>query len=277
MLPENNSAAARYRIKTEFCTAFLSPSAVFYALPNKDNPYVRRDGIMVRDDSIFNDDDSLDTDKLQKKYKLLFGTENVYLFFRLYTALCSILTNISDHWKNGAPADPATFFYNPQRKRSELSFPVSLDLSGICQALKNLAEKKMSIRDYNTFAHKELNDISHQIALLPKLVGKCAEYLTRIAKEDHLLQLYDYCNCVELDPVAVRLQCLSIAPDAVYRIQFDTESSVMMYSYLPENEGLLTNPKVDNDDNNREDGMDVEESSDMNGGSPPVAKRAKLR
>jgi hypothetical protein len=89
-------------------------------------------------------------------------------------------------------------------------------------ALRKVIQKQMSHRDFETLARCISRDIVHQIAILPVLIDRCVERLVKLAEEDTLLQLYDYCHGPNIDPVTVKSQCLAIAPDAYYRIQMDT-------------------------------------------------------
>lgn len=281
-LPASASAAPRYRVKTSFGIGLLCPSAVLHAIPTKDTPYVRRDGIMVRDESSLNDEDSLDTDKLDKKFKLLFGTESIYLFLRLYNLLCLLL---SDSLMDCQTAkDPATLYHNPQRKGSENGSSQRLDVAGVCRAVKKVLRKEMTFRDYVSFCRKVCREKVHQFAVLPKLIEKCSNYLIKVAKEDALLQVYDYCQFSEVDPVAVRSQCLAVVPEAIYRIQYDTEAKSLFYGYLPQTEPLLSNPRGDETEEDVhgdvvEDPMEEDDPIEPfeEDAGPPVAKRVRLK
>jgi hypothetical protein len=76
----------------------------------------------------------------------------------------------------------------------------------------------------------------------------------KLAGEDSLLHLYDYCRGKSVDPVTVWSQCLAVAPDAYYRIQLDSSSNTMYICYL-ESESIRINP-VEDDDNDGCVGMD---------------------
>lgn len=286
-LPDSPSAAPRYRVRLDFGTAFLCPSAVFYAIPVKEAPYFRLDGIMVRDETYMSDDDSLDTDKLDKRYKLIFCTEVVYLFFRLYNLLCLLLADSIAYAESFGPLkDPASFYRNPQKKGIDNEFSRRLNMVEVCMALKKVIKKQMSFRDYVSFGRKVCRDRLHQLAVLPKLVEKCSDFLIKMAREDIILQLYDYCHYDEVDPVAVRNQCLAVTPEAIYRIQYDSESRKLFYCYLPESEALLSNPRTESENvddesktKNIEDKMEEDNVINDNAADAgqPAAKRLKLK
>ena len=268
----------RYRVKLSYGVGHLSPSAILYTLPSRDTPFIRRDGVMVRDEG------TLDVEGsgviLNPKYQLLFGTEKVYLFMRMYTLLCSILSDIRDQCLAFPPStDPANSYVSPSRYTEPSRSSVKLDFSSVLSALKNVLDGKMAVRDFETLGRKVTREKVHQIAALPKFVDRCAEALRRMAKEEALLHLYDYCQYTDrVDPVALRTQCLAVVPDAAYRIQFDYSMSTVTYSYLENGSPLLTSPVHDdvddanemmeeetNVDTGDEDLMDVEDSTTMDG------------
>ena len=100
----------------------------------------------------------------------------------------------------------------------------------------------------------------------------------------------------------MRSLCLSVTPEASYRIQYDTSKAHIFFSYLPEGETLLTVPQeedpmqedeepadeedatmkdADDDNPNGDDSKPVEtkgaDGAGDNGGSDPPSKRVKLK
>ena len=249
---------------------------------------------MVRDEG------TLDVEEsgviLNPKYQLLFGTEKVYLFMRMYTLLCSILSDIRDQCLAFPPtADPESSYVSPSRftEPSRSSVNSKLDFSSVLAALRKLLDGKMSVRDFETLGRKVSREKVHEIAALPKFVDRCADALRRMAEEEALLHLYDYCQYTDrVDPVALRTQCLAVVPDAAYRIQFDYSNGTMTYSYLESGSRLLiaaVHDDVDdanemmeeetNIDTGDEDLMDVEDTTMMDGaseGNPTVDVQLKL-
>ena len=110
-------------------------------------------------------------------------------------------------------------------------------------------------------------------------------------------------RCPLQDPVQLRSLCLSITPEASYRIQYDTSKAHIFFSYLPESDTLLTVPQEDDDmqeddeaaedddaamkdadDDGDDVDVDAAESKEENdadgnngGADPPSSKRAKLK
>lgn len=251
----SNTCGAKYRVKLPFAVSYLSPSALLYAIQPKDATYVRRDGVMVRE--------TLSTDsfspKLDAKYQLLFGNENIYLFLRKYVLLCSILTDTHEYCRtHPAPEDPAKFYRNPIKKQTESP---RLDYSAVMAALTKVLCNKMEHKEFEALGRKVTKAKVHQISALPKLIERCAHVLINIAKEDSLLCLYDYCQLRAADPVAVRAHCFPVASDAFYRIQYDAESGTMYFCYLSKNQELFLTPREEEDG-----GATYEEThEDMNG------------
>jgi hypothetical protein len=283
---KDESGKAKYRIKLPFGVAYVGPSAILYAIASKDTPYVRRDGVMMRDESVAENGGSIG--KLDQKYKLLFGTENVYLFLRLYSLLCSALSSIREHCEMFENVeDPASSYYNPVPKETEEAAP-RLDYSSVVSALHKVLSRKMEFKDFESLGRKVSKEKVHQMAALPKLIERCTDALLKVAKEDALLHLYDFCQNQGVDPVAVRTHCLGFATDAVYRIQYNPSDKLLCFSYLPKNEELLTTPRDDIKDvvedeimNGTADPMEEGEETDpieeYDESNAPAAKRSKLR
>lgn len=271
------SSIPKYRVKLPFGLGHLAPSAILYAIPSNDAPYVRRDGIMVRDEtSYYGYSDS--SPKLDSKYQLLFGTEIAYQFFRLYLLLCSLLSDIHDHVKKHPPLDNPSDSWVKANNNGIIRKKKSpkLNYTSMQVSLRKVIKKEMNSRDFETLARNISRDKVHQIAVLPVLIDRCVERLVKLAEEDTLLQLYDYCHGTNIDPIAVQSQCLAIAPDAYFRIQMDAAMGNVRFCYL-EHHPLLVYPDTTTDDQDEEnlgggpimngggDEMDTGEDEDMTG------------
>jgi hypothetical protein len=239
---------------------------------------------MVRDEASLYED--VNAPKLDSRYQLLFATEKIYLFVRLYSLLCSVLSDTREHCDTYPPPDdPADSYITPTGKSGKKKSR-KLDYSSLLIALKKVLANDMTARDFEALARKISREKVHQIAALPALVGRCVDALVRVADEDTLLHLYDHCQYKNVDPVAIRTQCLSIVPDAFFRIQFDAAAGNVRCCYL-ESGPLLTSPRDDDgeieEDTNMDTGDDpmeedpIEDFDDVNGGAaPPETKRARV-
>ena len=284
VVKEDNNGGIKYRVKLSFGTAYVGPTAILYAIPSTDAPFVRRDGIMARDESVF--DTNMGSPQLDEKHQLLFGTESIYLFLRLYSFLCSVLTDTREHCATFPPSrDPALSYFTLNRDRAD----TPVDFSSTICALKLVLSKRMDPKRFEALGRRLSKEKVHQLAALPKLVERCASYLIKVAKEDALLHLYDFCNHRAADPVVVREHCFTVAPDVNYRIQYQNSTGELYFSHLPKGETLLTAPSDDiksfSDEEAGENPLPMEEDDDYdhieeyddtNGGLPAL-KRQKLK
>lgn len=271
-----------YRVRLAFGTAFLSPWAILHTIPSKDQPFARRDGSMVRVETLVERDVSLNV-RVDEKYMLLFGTESVYVFLRVYLVLCSLLDSIREHCEMfDAPDDPTEKYCKPNKDADKDTPSPKLDYSTILSGLQKVACKNMSLKDFESLGRKVAPAKVHEIASLPEFVDRCVDALVATAREDCLLQLYDYCQYRIVDPVAVRARCLSVSREALYRIQYDTSTGTIYFNFLPRSLDLLIMPVLyleRHEDETKEvvpmeteDPIDEFEDDDDD---PPV-KRAKI-
>jgi hypothetical protein len=227
---------------------------------------------MTRDDDDLMEDSVEDgTIRLRSKYKLLFGTESIYIFLRLFNLLCLLLTDSIANIE--LATDPAFTYHNPQRRRLETTNIIreQFNVQALCSAIVKVLRKEISFREYVNYCRKVTRDKVHQLSSLPKLIDICYTYLVRVAREDALLQVYDYCQHAEVNPEIVRYQCLSVIPEASYRIQYDVESKMIAYCYIPQTEVLLTKPK--NSSSKRGDSNDIDDDVAMTDDDPTTNEK----
>lgn len=234
-----DDASPKYRVKLPYGLGFLSPAAILFAIPSQEAPFVRRDGAMVRDEAIVTELTS--EGQLSDRYKIVFGTENVYMFLRQFSLLCSLLRDTRECCaKSPFPVDPATKYHDPFKRDDDIDAPPSrLDFSSIIDGLKKVVEGKMDTKELEATARKVSRETVHQVAAMPKFVERCASALIETAKEDAILHLYDYCHRRKIDPTIVRAHCFSVALNASYRIQYDKSSGEMCFCYVPKGTALL--------------------------------------
>jgi histone deacetylase complex regulatory component SIN3 len=230
--------SVKYTAKLSFGVVYLSPSAILHAVPANENPFVRRDGEMVRD--AVPKGDVLYSEKLRDQYKLLFGTENVYLLLRRFILLSTLLGDVRHYCETiGTPNDPKSSFFDPTETtmNSEVKNK-RLDYAGAVSALGKVLSNQIDLLEYETICRKISKEKVWLMAALPKLIEGCMDCLTKVAREDALLYLFDYCQFRRVDPVLVRAHCFAMATDASFRIQYDTSQNCMYFSYLPRSEEL---------------------------------------
>jgi len=243
----------RYRVRFPFGIGFVSPSSVAHGLQTTDDVhYVRSDGQMMKSKVEEAAESSV---KLAKKFKLLFGSENIYVFMRLYNGLVSLLVEIESFLKSHpavADADARKSYYNPMRTVDEKK-ACKLDFSTMIVNLQNVISKKQSMKDFEAYCRRVSPEIVEKMAALPKIVERCSEFMKAVATEDLLLHLNDLCQHPGSDPAAIRSKCLDLSPESSYRIQFNTSNGRLYFSYLPEGEELSTVPVGDDDDDDDDD------------------------
>lgn len=248
------NAGPRYRVKFPFGIGFVSPYAILHGVQNSDGAkYVRRDGKMEKDIDYSDKTEETATIRLDKKFKLLFGTDSIYLFLRLYSFLVSSLDEIDSFVRsNPSMQDPSSAYYNPM-KSSEEKKETKLDFPAVMMNLQKVITKKLSVKDFESFCRRVSPEIVHKMAALPKLIEKCADMMVEVAKEDLLPQLYDFCQFSGADPIQLRSACLALSKDAAFRIQYNSTNGRLYFSHLPEGEELLTVPNGDDDDDDDDD------------------------
>lgn len=211
----NPSVGCRYKVKLPFGVASLRPSVIMHSLPQPDGGImVRRDGAMSKDENPADAGEGIFAEKLDKKFELMFATENVYIFMRMYCLLVSLLTNTRKYLEvSPTSKDPAESYFKPMAEdQPELSHSSSLDFAGVISMLESVICRDVEYKEYEAYCRKVSKDKVYQMAVLPKLIDKCTDALLFVAKEDVLLHLYDYCLHREMVcdrglGVALRLIC----------------------------------------------------------------------
>jgi hypothetical protein len=191
--------------------------------------YVRRDGQMEKEDESTDDNEwgAQGPAKLDKKFKVLFGSDHIYLFLRLYSFLVSLLDEIGSYLRaNPTMVDPTTNYYNPMKSQDEKS-EARLDFAAVMTNLQKVVGRKMSSKDFEAFCRRVSPEMVHKMAALPKLVEKCADMMAQTAKEDLLLQLFDFCNI----PAAVSLQQQRFAGRTIF-IQQQQQLTIQMFPFF---------------------------------------------
>ena len=236
----------KYTVKLPFGLAHLSPSAILYNIQDNTAPFVRRDGSMVSDEAT--ERSNVVGATLSDKYQLLFGTENVYLFLRRFSLLCQLLSSIREHCETVEPPEDPALSYATKLSQQQATEPMpseQLGFSAIIATLGKVMTKDVTALEYESLCRKISKEKVHLMAALPKLIERCTECLVRAAQEDVLLYLYDHCQLPQVDPVSVRANCFSSAPDASFRIQYDTSTETFFFSYLPRDAELHLSPQAE--------------------------------
>mmetsp|Transcript_5146 Transcript_5146/g.10784 ORF Transcript_5146/g.10784 Transcript_5146/m.10784 type:complete len:174 (+) Transcript_5146:67-588(+) len=149
------------------------------------------------------------------------------------------------------------------RKKADGRF----DFGAMATKLSDVVDKKMSLKDFETFARRINREITYKMAALPKLVERCGDMMIKMSEEELIPSIFDVCQYSGQNPVDLRSACLAMSPMAEYRIQYNSKLGRLYFSYLPEDEELSTTlpgDDDDDDDDEMEDGeMDDDYEDDM--------------
>jgi hypothetical protein len=194
----NPSIGCRYRVKLPFGVASVRPSAILHSLPQPDGGMmVRSDGAMSKDENHAAKGEGIFAEKLNKKFELMFATENVYIFMRMYCLLVSLLSDTREYLEVHSPSkDPSDSYYNPMKSENDkkpTSTATNLDYAGALSMLEKVVCRTVDSKDFESHCRKVSKAKVHQMAVLPKLIDRCTDALLHVAKEDVLLHLFDYC------------------------------------------------------------------------------------
>lgn len=189
----------RYEVLLPFGVGFIRPSSILHHLPSSGKlKFARSNGFMQYIES---DDRSDDGEKtLEESCHLLFGTEKIFIFMRLYCALVSLLQSGKDHLEkvsnssdnqNGDGSTPMEIDSDETRQIHDSKQKTPLFLSLISN-LKEYINEDIEFKSYEMSCRTMCKEHVHELAALPRLVEKCADALVKVAREDVLLSLYDY-------------------------------------------------------------------------------------
>lgn len=283
---ESDGGRPQYSVKFQDNFRTLEPPAVLHNIDAGDgSEYVRQYKEMIKKSDVKPEGLS-SVVVVDKKFKVLFGTDNIYLFLRLYGFLVSLLDDIKEYLVNNPTlADPSLSYYNPMKSTDDKPKDNKLDFATVVVKLHEVLAKTMSHKDFDSFARLVNRDIVFKIAALPKLVQKCGDTMIKMSEEDLLPQIYDICQYSGQSPLSLRSACMSISPDAKYRVQYNASNGRFYFSYLPAEEELSTVPTGDDDDDEdmedgeMEDDYDDEDDMDSDNEAEDLleVKRAKIR
>lgn len=182
----------RYKVKLGYGTGHLPPSAILHALPSNER-MVRRNGVMEKATML----DESESNGVDERCKVMFGTERIYTLMRIYSYLTFVLSNtqsflLSEEGQQREAQSPSgigsAFEKSDENDKPSIA---SHDYAGVIAALKKLIAGEVDIQSYESFCRKTTKDKVYQLIALPRLIDQCAEALVKVAKEDKVLPLFD--------------------------------------------------------------------------------------
>ena len=118
--------------------------------------------------------------KLEPSCRLVFGTEKVYIFMRLYCALLSLFQSIKQNIAGSGSGD---------MEIDEMSASCYHDF---VSTLKDYIDEDILFKTYELNCRSLTKDKVYELSAIPRLIEKCADALVKVAKEDKLLGLFDF-------------------------------------------------------------------------------------
>jgi hypothetical protein len=150
---------------------------VGYVLPGAIDPLV----LPSDPDMDMSTDDAADANHLMSDdIQVLFGTEKIYLFMRLYVLLVTMLYQAkASLYSKGAGVDESGPF------------------TGVVASLKEFLRGKIDSKAFQEDCIKNVDNDVYNFVAIPPLVEKCAAALVKMSKEDCLEELYE-CSQMKL-------------------------------------------------------------------------------
>jgi hypothetical protein len=185
-LEGDSSAGPRYRVEFPFGIGYLRSHAILHEIENSESAkMMEKEQVPIDNEAAV---------RLDKKFKLLFGSECIYLFLRLFTSLVTLLDQIETDIRDQATdGDPTTGYYDPMNSMDEKEVP-KLDFTTVVTKLKSVFAGSLSLKDFEAYCRRVSPESVFKMAALPKLVERGATTLKKMAEEDLILQLFDHCQ-----------------------------------------------------------------------------------
>ena len=148
------------------------------------------------------------THPLHKQHQVIFATEKIYIFLRLYSLLILILSE------------------------AKLALEDTKTYHQILALLKSYKLEEISFKVYEMKCRTLSPSLVCKLAALPRLVEKCCDFFYKLVKEDVLLRLYDLSHFCSLDLTLLRTMSLDVTSEASYRIQYSPEEGKLCFMFL---------------------------------------------
>jgi hypothetical protein len=167
----------RYLVKFSFGVGYVHPDAIYCAIPLI-VPLIT--SASDADMDMSTEDVAYANHLMSDDIQVLFGTEKIYLFMRLYVLLVTMLYQAKDIAdRKGAGADESGPFV------------------GVVSSLKELLRGKIGSKAFQEDCTKNMDNDVYIFVAIPPLVEKCAAALVNMAKEGYLEDLYQ-CSQLKL-------------------------------------------------------------------------------
>lgn len=156
----------RYLLKFDYGIGYVLPDLIVELVPTNE-----------LDTDAMNDDDDDDNalHLMPDDIQVLFGTEKIYLFVRLYIILVTMLYQAKD----------------VVDRKNEVSDEQDL-FARLVSSLKDTLTGKMDGKEFEHECKKNLDNDAYNFVAIPPLVVKCAAASIKMSKENHFQNLFHY-------------------------------------------------------------------------------------
>ncbi len=181
-----STAGARYKVELPFGTGHIRPSSIVHHLPPSEKvQYARIGGFMELIEAADEPMDGEQVKRLEPSCRLVFGTEKVYIFMRLYCAILALFDSIKQNISNVERSDMDI----DEGKGKEKS---TFGYRGFISTLKDYINEDIQFKTYELKCRSLTKQKPYELSAVPRLIEKCADALVKVAKEDKLLGLFDF-------------------------------------------------------------------------------------
>mmetsp|Transcript_36215 Transcript_36215/g.53111 ORF Transcript_36215/g.53111 Transcript_36215/m.53111 type:complete len:833 (+) Transcript_36215:2-2500(+) len=245
VLKSTASTSIRYKIEFSYGIGYIRPNQIMHSLPKS-----------VVDGSGPGSCAGSSATVIDPDLHLLFGTEKIYLFMRLYCLMVNILDEARKELRchnktlsekktkvRGFNIGTGATVVQTQQNQQLHRWKNYNGYQGLVTALQHYVKEELDEFTFETTCRALSKTLVFKLAALPKLLEKCAEAMLKVVREDVCLALFDYSQLPHNEILLLRTQSLNVTNDATYRIQYDSADSSMFFSFLSSEATLITTPK----------------------------------
>lgn len=256
----NHLVGFHYVVELPFGIAFLRPSAIVHHLSlGFQDSFIRRGGLMQPAELLDDINKKKQKSELSESINLLFATEKIYLFLRLYCLLIFMFTTAKECLESSnnigiEKPESLTTFVRPGilekigckfSSNSNFEKKKKNTFSDFITSLKYYINGEINFKSFESCCRTMSKKEVYKLAALPRLLEKCADALVKVSREDQILSLFDLSKIKNLDAITLRTLSLSLTKnEAVYRIQHEKTDDYVQFSYLPKQIDLITVPRA---------------------------------
>lgn len=229
-----DAGSKRYKVKFSFGVGYVHPDSIAHLLPSSS--------------SLPDDAGGDDSQFMHEDIQVLFGTENIYLFVRLYILLVTMLYQAKDTIEGDG-------------------------YTSCMSAVVDFVKSKTDVKEFESTVRGLTDKNVFNIVAIPPLVESCGDALAKVIHEDVIYSLY-HCSQLKLkDLNLLRSLSMGVSEEAAYRVQIHSSASQVFFSYLSADEDLLLSNPLASPSEKRS--FETEEDADKKDNDNDNTKRLK--